>query len=146
MVARNPMFSGRWTVKKFNATVINDIWPEVAFFSLVATSAEQRYLLVDFLIIFHFIVVSLVSEKTKHKLSISTALLTVLGTVLGLVISFRTSSAYERQVIFRFRSSGLAKRFIRYQDGRKMWTNITTASRNLGQLVCNSLCVYPSPL
>ncbi|RDB27526.1 hypothetical protein Hypma_003834 [Hypsizygus marmoreus] len=100
MVAHNPLFHGRWTAKKFNATVINDIWPEVFFFTLVAT------------------MVSLVSKLTPHKLIISNQLLTVLGTVLGLVISFRTSSAYER-----------------YQDGRKMWTNITIASRNLAQMV-----------
>jgi putative membrane protein len=99
MVSSNPLFR-RWTAKKFQATVINDIWPEVLFFSLVAT------------------MVVLVSELTDRNLGISNALLTVLGTVLGLVISFRTSSAYER-----------------YQDGRKMWTNIITASRNLAQQI-----------
>ncbi|KIM42437.1 hypothetical protein M413DRAFT_444852 [Hebeloma cylindrosporum] len=98
MVSANPLFRGSWNARKFQATVINDIWPEVLFFSLVAT------------------MVTLVSEKTEKNLGISNQLLTVLGTVLGLVISFRTSSAYER-----------------YQDGRKMWTNIITASRNLAQ-------------
>jgi len=40
MVASNPLFSGRMSLrKKFMATVINDIWPEVFFFTLVATSA-----------------------------------------------------------------------------------------------------------
>ncbi|KAF9455764.1 UPF0187-domain-containing protein [Collybia nuda] len=96
MVAHNPLFHGRWTLKRFKATVVNDIWPEVLFFTLIAT------------------MVSCVSELTPHKLILSNQLLTVLGTVLGLVISFRTSSAYER-----------------YQDGRKMWTNIMVASRNL---------------
>lgn len=100
MVSANPLFRGTWTAKKFQATVINDIWPEVLFFSLVAT------------------MVTLVSQKTEKDLGISNQLLTVLGTVLGLVISFRTSSAYER-----------------YQDGRKMWTNIITASRNLAQQI-----------
>ncbi|KAJ3504919.1 hypothetical protein NLJ89_g7689 [Agrocybe chaxingu] len=98
MVSANPLFRGTWTAKKFQATVINDIWPEVLFFSLVAT------------------MVVLVSEN-KYNLGIGNPLLTVLGTVLGLVISFRTSSAYER-----------------YQDGRKMWTNIITGSRNLAQM------------
>jgi predicted membrane chloride channel (bestrophin family) len=87
-------------MKKFNSTVINDTWPEVAFFSLVAA------------------MVALVSEKTKHSLAIPNQLLTVLGTVLGLVISFRTSSAYER-----------------YQDGRKMWSNVSIASRNIAQII-----------
>ncbi|KAF5336356.1 hypothetical protein D9611_006596 [Ephemerocybe angulata] len=100
MVASNPLFSGRWTVKKFSATVINDIWPEVLFFSLVATA------------------VAVVTETKTKNLGINSSLLTVLGTVLGLVISFRTSSAYER-----------------YQDGRKMWTNVNTATRNLGQMI-----------
>jgi len=100
MVTSNPLFRGKWTARKFQATVINDIWPECLFFSLVAT------------------MVVLVNQETKVKFFISSSLLTVLGTVLGLVISFRTSSAYER-----------------YQDGRKMWTNIITASRNLGQQI-----------
>ncbi|TFK34234.1 Bestrophin, RFP-TM, chloride channel-domain-containing protein [Crucibulum laeve] len=100
MVSQNPLFRGRWTAKKFSATVFNDVWPGVLFFTLVAT------------------IVCLVSERTRHNLGISNQLLTVLGTVLGLVISFRTSSAYER-----------------YQDGRKMWTNISTASRNLAQMI-----------
>ncbi|KAF5318581.1 hypothetical protein D9619_010751 [Psilocybe cf. subviscida] len=98
MVSSNPLFRGSWTIKKFQATVINDIWPEVAFFTLIAT------------------MVACVQELTDRPINISNQLLTVLGTVLGLVISFRTSSAYER-----------------YQDGRKMWTNIITSSRNLAQ-------------
>ncbi|EKM75838.1 hypothetical protein AGABI1DRAFT_64030 [Agaricus bisporus var. burnettii JB137-S8] len=100
MVAPNPLFRGGWSWKKFNATVINDIWPEVFFFTLVA------------------VMVCLVSNLTSVNLGISNALLTVLGTVLGLVISFRTSSAYER-----------------YQDGRKMWTAIGVASKNLTQMI-----------
>ncbi|KAH8832930.1 UPF0187-domain-containing protein [Flagelloscypha sp. PMI_526] len=96
MVAQNPLFAGKWTLKKFNATVINDVWPEVLFFSLIATMVWS------------------VSTYTSHDLSIPSGLLTVLGTVLGLVISFRTSSAYER-----------------FQDGRKLWTAIQVVSRNL---------------
>lgn len=38
MVAANPLFQGGSFYKKFQATVINDIWPEVLFFSLVGTS------------------------------------------------------------------------------------------------------------
>ena len=41
-------------------------------------------------------VVVLVSELTSTSLAVSNQMLTVLGTVLGLVISFRTSTAYER--------------------------------------------------
>lgn len=95
MVARNPLFAGRWTAKKFQATVINDIWPEVIFFSLIATS-KLEIIVVCARGAHIFTVVCLVSNKTEHRLVIDTGLLTVLGTVLGLVISFRTSSAYER--------------------------------------------------
>ncbi len=106
MVAENPLFS-KWSLKKFKATVINDIWPEVLFFSAVAASESSVrphpcFHPLSFLAqcsSFHLpVVVSLVSDLTRHKLSFSSAMLTVLGTVLGLVISFRTSSAYERSV------------------------------------------------
>ncbi|KAJ7848581.1 UPF0187-domain-containing protein [Mycena olivaceomarginata] len=100
MVAQNPLFRGGWTMRKFSATVVNDIWPEVAFFTAIAA------------------VVATITEKKIHNLAVNNALLTVLGTVLGLVISFRTSSAYER-----------------YQEGRKMWTNISIASRNIAQII-----------
>ena len=97
MVAKNPLFAG-WSLKKFKATVVNDIWPEVLFFSGVATSeffvrSSARHLSSRTCT---WPVVTLVSEFTEHQLSFSSAMLTVLGTVLGLVISFRTSSAYER--------------------------------------------------
>ncbi|KDR72688.1 hypothetical protein GALMADRAFT_73850 [Galerina marginata CBS 339.88] len=100
MAAKNPLFHGRWTAKKLSATVIDDIWLGVLLFTLIAT------------------MVVLVSEKTSVDLGVSNQLLTVLGLVLGLVISFRTSSAYER-----------------YQDGRKMWTSIIVASKNLAQMI-----------
>ncbi|KAH8119345.1 UPF0187-domain-containing protein [Phellopilus nigrolimitatus] len=99
MVQKSPLFA-KWTVKQFQATVINDIWPETLFFTLVAT------------------MVTLVSEKTSHSLAISNQMLTVLGTILGLVVSFRTSSAYDR-----------------YWEGRKLWSNINLVSRNLGHLI-----------
>ncbi|KAF7289844.1 hypothetical protein MIND_01358800 [Mycena indigotica] len=100
MVAQNPLFSGGHVMRKFSATVINDVWPETLFFTAVAVA------------------VAVVTETKTHNLAISNSLLTVLGTVLGLVISFRTSSAYER-----------------YQEGRKMWTNIQIASRNVAQII-----------
>ncbi|KAJ7509543.1 Bestrophin, RFP-TM, chloride channel-domain-containing protein [Mycena galericulata] len=99
MVASDPLFSG-WSLKKWNAMVINDVWPETMFFTLVAA------------------MVALVTKLTTHSLAVPNSLLTVLGTVLGLVISFRTSTAYER-----------------YQEGRKMWSNITIASRNIAQII-----------
>ncbi|KZV93122.1 UPF0187-domain-containing protein [Exidia glandulosa HHB12029] len=88
-----------WLVKRYRATVINDIWFPVLLFSAWAAAIQ------------------IISIKV-HDLSISNQILTVLGTVLGLVVSFRTSSAYER-----------------YQEGRKLWTAIQLASRNLATLI-----------
>ena len=58
--------------------VINDIWPETLLFTSIA------------------IMVSCVSKFTSHQLVIANEMITVFGLVLGLVVSFRTSSAYER--------------------------------------------------
>lgn len=118
MPAANPLFSS-WSLKKFRATVFNDIWPEVLFFSAIAASKSSILLTCTSSSSTYLKVVSLVSHFTPHQLTIPTGMLTVLGTVLGLVISFRTSSAYER-----------------YQEGRKMWSNITLASRNIAMMVC----------
>ncbi|KAF8801148.1 UPF0187-domain-containing protein [Phlegmacium glaucopus] len=98
MVARDPISS--WTLRKFSATIIGDVWPEVLLFTIIATA------------------VVVVSGNTDVKLGVSNQLLTVLGFVLALVISFRTSSAYER-----------------YQEGKEMWTNISIASRNLAMMI-----------
>ncbi|KAI0691844.1 UPF0187-domain-containing protein [Cytidiella melzeri] len=100
MVAVSSLFAGGSYYKKLKATVVNDIWPEVLFFVLIAT------------------MVVLVSELTTTSLAISNQMLTVLGIVLGLVISFRTSTAYES-----------------FSEGRKLWTNIAIASRNLAQII-----------
>lgn len=48
------------------------------------------------------LVVALVSNMTSHSLAISNQMLTVLGIVLGLVVSFRTTSAYDRHVAVQF--------------------------------------------
>ena len=97
MVAKNALFAG-WSLKKFKATVVNYIWPEVLFFSGVATSESFVRCFLRYLspCVHVWPVVTLVSEFTEYKLSFSSTMLTVLGTVLGLVIHFRTSSAYER--------------------------------------------------
>jgi hypothetical protein len=34
------MFSGSWSLRKLRATVLNDIWLELTFFTLVATGAR----------------------------------------------------------------------------------------------------------
>ena len=40
-MAENPLFQGSLSWKKLQATVVNDIWPEVLFFTLVATSKDS---------------------------------------------------------------------------------------------------------
>ncbi|KAF9025750.1 hypothetical protein BDZ89DRAFT_1114137 [Hymenopellis radicata] len=83
MVAYNSVFPGKWMIKTFNATVINDIWPEVLFFTAVS------------------VMVPFVSIKTDHLL------------------------AYG------------------YQEGRELWTKITSASRNLAQMIWIHVLMKP---
>ena len=99
-MGRNTIFSGKFTRAKLKATVINAVWPELLFFTLIATS-EWFFGLSTFYRVLSWAilsdpVVALVDEFTNVKLAFNNQLLTVLGVVLGLVISFRTSSAYER--------------------------------------------------
>ncbi|KAG9128323.1 hypothetical protein FRC07_000831 [Ceratobasidium sp. 392] len=100
MVAHNPLLSGGFSLRKFRGTVLNDLWPELLFFTGVA------------------VMVTCVSKYTSTLLAFNPQLLTVLGTVLGLVISFRTTSAYDR-----------------YWEGRKLWSTISLSSRNLANLI-----------
>jgi len=59
--------------------------------------------------------IAVISSKV-YPLVVDDLLLTVLGFVIGLAISFRTSSAYER-----------------YSEGRKFWSEISRASRDLSR-------------
>lgn len=100
-MAKNSIFSGRLSRGKLRATVINAVWPELLFFTLVSTG---EWVLdhpcphgeVLNRTIARSPVVVLVDRFTHIKLAFNNQLLTVLGVVLGLVISFRTSTAYER--------------------------------------------------
>ncbi|QRW02772.1 bestrophin protein [Ceratobasidium sp. AG-Ba] len=100
MPVQSAVPGGIFVLKKLRGVVVNEIWPEMTFFTAVAA------------------MVVCVSKYTSAKLSISPQLLTVLGTVLGLVISFRTTSAYDR-----------------YWEGRKLWTTISLSSRNLANII-----------
>ncbi|KAK5075393.1 hypothetical protein LTS08_001539 [Lithohypha guttulata] len=57
-------------------------------------------------------------SKLVHALEVDTVLLTVLGFVVAFGLSFRCSTAYER-----------------YNDGRKYWSQLTLASRNLARTI-----------
>ncbi|KAF8908125.1 Bestrophin, RFP-TM, chloride channel-domain-containing protein [Gymnopilus junonius] len=53
-----------------------------------------------------------------HKLTVQPTLLTVVGTVLGFIISYRTTSSFER-----------------YNEGRRLWSQIIYASRTFARTV-----------
>jgi len=59
-----------------------------------------------------------VLNSQGHKLFMQQTLLTVVGTVLGFVISYRTTSSFER-----------------YNEGRKLWSQIVLASRTLARTI-----------
>jgi ion channel-forming bestrophin family protein len=53
-----------------------------------------------------------------HRIVIANTLLTVVGTVIGFVISYRTTSSFER-----------------YNEGRRLWSQIVLASRTFARTV-----------
>lgn len=57
-------------------------------------------------------------SKYVHNLGINSVLLTITGFVVGLGLSFRSSTAYER-----------------YNDGRKYWTQLITASQAMSRVI-----------
>ncbi|CAE6413463.1 unnamed protein product [Rhizoctonia solani] len=61
--------------------------------------------------------ITLINDKVRN-LSIQPTLLTAFGTILGFVISYRTSSAFER-----------------YNEGRRLWSTIILASRTFSRTV-----------
>ncbi|CUA71475.1 hypothetical protein RSOLAG22IIIB_09598 [Rhizoctonia solani] len=61
--------------------------------------------------------ITLITDKV-YDLSIQPTLLTAFGTVIGTLISYRTAVAYER-----------------YNESRKLWSNIMIASRTLARTI-----------
>ncbi|KAI0777620.1 UPF0187-domain-containing protein [Trametes elegans] len=61
--------------------------------------------------------VSVISHNV-HNLAIQPTLLTVIGTVLGFVISYRTTASFER-----------------YNEGRRLWSQIILGSRTLARTI-----------
>ncbi|KAL5521112.1 hypothetical protein ACEPAG_9034 [Sanghuangporus baumii] len=70
--------------------------------------------------------VTLLNEKVT-RLTFQPTLLTVVGTVLGFVISYRTTSSFER-----------------YNEGRRYWSQIILASRTLARTVWFHVPELPS--
>ncbi|KAH8917547.1 UPF0187-domain-containing protein [Atractiella rhizophila] len=85
----------------FTASALRSIWLSVLFFTGLATAI----VLIDRL-------------DSSVNLGISSTMLTVLGTTIGFVISYRTSSAYDR-----------------YWEGRRMWSEIILNSRTLARMI-----------
>ncbi|EGG00843.1 uncharacterized protein MELLADRAFT_79151 [Melampsora larici-populina 98AG31] len=83
------------------ALTIWRLWPSIAFLTVWATLST--------IAILHHDVTSLQLPPT---------IVNVLGTVIGFVVSYRTSSAYER-----------------YNDGRQQWSSIILGGRNLARLI-----------
>ncbi|KAI1798289.1 Bestrophin, RFP-TM, chloride channel-domain-containing protein [Ganoderma leucocontextum] len=61
--------------------------------------------------------VSVISHSV-HSLAIQPTLLTVIGTVLGFVVSYRTTASFER-----------------YNEGRRLWSQIILGSRTLARTI-----------
>ncbi|WVR03769.1 hypothetical protein IAU60_000764 [Kwoniella sp. DSM 27419] len=59
-----------------------------------------------------------VSHFTSINLGINSVMLTVLGTIVSLIVSFKTNSSYGR-----------------WWDGRNVWSNLTSHSRQLAMLL-----------
>ncbi|RDX54419.1 UPF0187-domain-containing protein [Lentinus brumalis] len=59
-----------------------------------------------------------VISHSGHSLAIQPTLLTVIGTVLGFVVSYRTTASFER-----------------YNEGRRLWSQIILGSRTLARTI-----------
>ncbi|KAG9015705.1 hypothetical protein FRB90_004370 [Tulasnella sp. 427] len=95
--------------KALMATTLFRCWHIIALFALWAT------------------IVSVISDKVK-VLSLPSTLITVFGTVLGFVISYRTSSSFER-----------------YNEGRRYWSSVVLASRLLARTIWIHVPPHPPP-
>ncbi|ORY20578.1 Bestrophin, RFP-TM, chloride channel-domain-containing protein [Naematelia encephala] len=89
-----------WAGYKFASTVLDDIWPEAFFFTVIS------------------VMVVCVGHFTTVNLGINSTMLSVLGTVVSLVVSFKTNNSYSR-----------------WWDGRNLWSDITSNSRQLATLI-----------
>ncbi|KAH9829833.1 UPF0187-domain-containing protein [Rhodofomes roseus] len=92
---------GFWAqlVNAVTATAVIRCWPLLLFFTGWATAIS-------------------VICRYVHNIGIQSTLLTVIGTVLGFVVSYRTTSSFER-----------------YNEGRRLWSQIVLASRTFSRTV-----------
>lgn len=83
-----------------SSTALSRCWPSLIGISIWSSS------------------ICILNYFTHGKLSIQPTLITVFGTVLGFVVSFRTSSSFER-----------------YNEGRKLWSQIVLNCRIFARIV-----------
>ncbi|WVW80229.1 hypothetical protein I302_102207 [Kwoniella bestiolae CBS 10118] len=69
-----------------------------------------------------------VSKFTSTSLGINSVMLSVLGTIVSLIVSFKTNSSYGR-----------------WWDGRNVWSNLTSNSRQLAMLIWMQVPNAPPP-
>ncbi|CAG8500467.1 3554_t:CDS:2 [Paraglomus brasilianum] len=74
------------------------------------------------------VAVTCIHKLTSIKLSIPQSLIPILGFVVALLLTYRTNTAYDRQVLV----------FL-YWEGRRLWSNLTIAVRNLARSVWISI-------
>ncbi|TFK68071.1 UPF0187-domain-containing protein [Pluteus cervinus] len=91
--------------------------PGASFFhALLATALFRCWHLLVFFAAWSTLITIL--NRQGHKLFFQPTLLTVIGTVIGFVISYRTTSSFER-----------------YNEGRRLWSQIILASRTFARTV-----------
>ncbi|KAG8757747.1 hypothetical protein FRC14_001576 [Serendipita sp. 396] len=96
--ARQSIFSR--AMNAFMATALFQCWYYILFFAVEST------------------VLTILYENKIWNCAIKSTLLTVLGTVLGFVISYRTSSSFER-----------------YNEGRRYWSTIVFNARTMARAI-----------
>ncbi|KAI5453622.1 hypothetical protein NCC49_005445 [Naganishia albida] len=87
-------------LKAFLATALFRIWPTLLLLGVWSTT------------------IFCINEFTPATLACEPTLLTVVGTILGLVLSYRTTSAYER-----------------YWEGRRLWSQIIINARTMARII-----------
>ncbi|KAJ7827138.1 Bestrophin, RFP-TM, chloride channel-domain-containing protein [Mycena olivaceomarginata] len=93
--------------------------PGASFFNaLLATALFRCWHILLFFAGWSTLITVLDQNRDRFKVRIASTLLTVVGTVLGFVVSYRTTSSFER-----------------YNEGRRLWSQIILASRTFARIV-----------
>ncbi|KAG1769388.1 Bestrophin, RFP-TM, chloride channel-domain-containing protein [Suillus occidentalis] len=115
-MSRPPTYTTYSSIDSFEAT--QTIHNSPTFWDTLSTTALNRCWPVLICTGIWSSALCVLNHYTHGKLSIQPTLITVFGTVLGFVISFRTTSSFER-----------------YNEGRKYWSQIVLNCRTFGRTV-----------